>query len=1136
MRRHLILALMMVLGLSLLAAPLKNIPARITQPDGKVIDCFASGDEFYNYLHDANGFTIVRAENGYYCYATKDDKGKVVASPFIVGSVDPTTVGLQPYTKIPQKEYYSRRQEREKHIVRPQARNGKELNHGRYNNLVVFIRFAGDTYHNTPFSTVEAMFNDADYEANSMHNYFHHASYNQIDMWSYFYPQPEGEVILSYEDIYPKQYYQPFDPATNPMGYHDYESSDREFSLLERAINYIEDMVPESLDLDYNDDGLVDNVVFIIKGEPGAWSSLLWPHRWSIFDRYVPLHDLRVFDFNLQLEQGGYFNVSTLCHEMFHSLGAPDLYHYDDNANLTPVGPWDLMGSTTEPPQQMSTYMKYKYGNWIEDFPVLNIGDPASFDIHELESVSWEGGRRNGYIIPTGSDPNQFFFVEYRDKHDIFENKIPGSGLLIYRIDNRFDGNAGWNGNDILDEVYLFRPGGSANTAGNLDHAYFSEESRRTSFNIGTDPYPFIHNQPYSFYNWSAQITNISATGDRMSFDFMPYGGEGSSPGPNNFVAHVNSPAHQVELSWESNPYAGWYNVYRDGMYIAEVTDTTYVYPYTEADNGFHIFSVLSVDAGLMHLYSAESKSWVILGDYETIDVAIHCDSPQGTKGGELEVSFNHPKMKSQYFTIYDGDHKKGQVYVPANTEASFRWLAGFDPEGNGIHVSAVKSNESGQETLFSIDQPTEGILSTYTAAEGHKGVMPPQHLTATSNGANVQLRWTMPVEANQFKVYRDGKPCGPTFSGYEYLDDRVMRSGTHCYQVENINGFAATMNPEDILYATVMNYYCEPPQNLSGTHLTDHDELQWNAPQFVGYGMIAYDDNVFVNSFGSNTQKWGITIDPVNLAIFEGHPISHLEMYDCSAGEYTYTIYNGVKANNSSLIYTQQHTMTGSNQLVRFPLDDEVPIDVTLPLWIGVSSSGASHPIPYGHYIGNPNSCMLRSGSTWKPATDLNMEYTWLLRAYTSPIESGDNFSYNVYWGPYEGSDEQMEIAFENLTATSVVYNNTENTRYNVTAIWNGRETDFSNTIYLGPSVEVESISASHGMEVFPNPTKGLLNIQNTDIQHVVIYNITGQKVFEQTLNGDKVVINLTSLPKGIYMMNVTTKEGNETIKVVKQ
>ena len=66
------------------AAPLKNIPVRITQPDGQVIECFASGDEFYNYLHDANGFTIVKGEGGYYCYAIHDSKGEVVASTYRV--------------------------------------------------------------------------------------------------------------------------------------------------------------------------------------------------------------------------------------------------------------------------------------------------------------------------------------------------------------------------------------------------------------------------------------------------------------------------------------------------------------------------------------------------------------------------------------------------------------------------------------------------------------------------------------------------------------------------------------------------------------------------------------------------------------------------------------------------------------------------------------------------------------------------------------------------------------------------------------------------------------------------------------------------------------------------------------------
>ena len=300
-KTKLLLILALVLGAFQWAfsAPLKNIPVRLTQPDGQVIECFASGDEFYNYVHDANGFTIVKGEGGYYCYAMRDSKGEVVASPYRVNSVDPASVGLQPYALISEKAYMQRRKEREQHIQPVKRPADGELNHGRYNNLVVFIRFAGDTYHTTSFSTVDSMFNANNYESVSMHNYFHHASYNQLDLRSYFYPEPEGETILSYEDDYPKEYYMPYDPVTNPLGYHDGETAEREFSLLERAIYYVADQVSDTLDLDYNNDGNVDNVVFVIKGEPGEWASLLWPHRWSIYDRYVWLNDLRVLDFNL---------------------------------------------------------------------------------------------------------------------------------------------------------------------------------------------------------------------------------------------------------------------------------------------------------------------------------------------------------------------------------------------------------------------------------------------------------------------------------------------------------------------------------------------------------------------------------------------------------------------------------------------------------------------------------------------------------------------------------------------------------------------------------------------------------------------------------------------------------------------
>lgn len=55
----------LVFGLVFFTSPvlanyIENMHVRITQPNGEIINCFASGDEFYNWLHDANGFTIVK--------------------------------------------------------------------------------------------------------------------------------------------------------------------------------------------------------------------------------------------------------------------------------------------------------------------------------------------------------------------------------------------------------------------------------------------------------------------------------------------------------------------------------------------------------------------------------------------------------------------------------------------------------------------------------------------------------------------------------------------------------------------------------------------------------------------------------------------------------------------------------------------------------------------------------------------------------------------------------------------------------------------------------------------------------------------------------------------------------------------
>ena len=62
----------------------------------------------------------------------------------------------------------------------------------------------------------------------------------------------------------------------------------------------------------------------------------------------------------------------------------------------------------------------------------------------------------------------------------------------------------------------------------------------------------------------------------------------------------------------------------------------------------------------------------------------------------------------------------------------------------------------------------------------------------------------------------------------------------------------------------------------------------------------------------------------------------------------------------------------------------------------------------------------------------------------------------------------------------------------------------------------------------IFPNPAKDLLTIKAEKLSEVVIYNSTGQKVFEQVLDSDEVMVNTTGFNSGIYLVKIVA-DGNE-------
>lgn len=90
----------------------------------------------------------------------------------------------------------------------------------------------------------------------------------------------------------------------------------------------------------------------------------------------------------------------------------------------------------------------------------------------------------------------------------------------------------------------------------------------------------------------------------------------------------------------------------------------------------------------------------------------------------------------------------------------------------------------------------------------------------------------------------------------------------------------------------------------------------------------------------------------------------------------------------------------------------------------------------------------------------------------------------------------------------------------------------------WVGPIASTQILSTKEndlsGVSVYPNPTKDFINIDSqSEVEKVIVYSIDGKKVKEAKNSR----INISTLPKGNYIMVLTLKNGKTvTEKIVKQ
>lgn len=370
---------------------------------------------------------------------------------------------------------------------------------------VILVDFSSvDGTCNSPFPTI-SKFSDIRSYISELKNFYKEVSYNNLGLEFDYYPSSTTAYSL-----------------TQTMSYYGYATADTENGdiLIKNAISMNSDIKHK------NAGGIYDAVIVVHAGygnEAVGSSNTgdVWSALYSFSNTQGFTEGLTVPETALS----GQSPFGVYCHEFGHQLGLPDLYN--TNSGLSQVGKWCLMDYGTWAnngfnPSHPSIWCKQLL-EWVSPVNISSTVTNTSLSAVEVSS--------QGIKIPisVASDlDNEYFLLEYRYTNAAsYDNSLPGSGILIWHIDDTIGGGSGhWdfsNYNNINNN--------SAHRRIDLEEA----DSSDPSINNGnsTDPWPGTKNtfnSPQSdAYNGNPSgitVLNFAGVGSssmNFSISFQPW-------------------------------------------------------------------------------------------------------------------------------------------------------------------------------------------------------------------------------------------------------------------------------------------------------------------------------------------------------------------------------------------------------------------------------------------------------------------------------------------------------------------------------------------------------------------------------------------------------------------------------------